>query len=433
LAEKIRSARFKAGLWLAPFIVCSNSSLYKEHPNWILRNQKGKKVAAGTNPIWGGTYYALDCTHPEVQDHLKKLFKAIVELGFGFIKIDFVFAAALPGKHFNEQATRISAYRQGLAAIREGAGDETFILGCGAPWGPSIGLVDGMRIGQDVGPSWRHWSKILIGKKYVIGAANAMHNTITRYFMHQKFWINDPDCILARENRTRLSEEEIKSLITVIGLSGGMVLSSDNYAELSDERLRWIAKLIPPSGTSAIPFDLMENEMPRVLILNDKKSDKILIGFINWKDKPVNFYLDFKELKIPNGNYHLFKFWEETYSGIVSHGHTLSNVPAHGCSLISLQLVQNFPQIIASNFHITCGIVDIAESNYNPQSRQLYFKININRHASGKIFISVPEGFREKKISSSAKSCEMHRSSSDNTLLIVKAVVEKEATFGIDF
>lgn len=433
LAEKIKSAGFEAGLWLAPFILRPDSSLYKEHPNWILRDKKGRKVAAGINPNWGGTYYALDCTHPEVQDYLKKLFKAVVEFGFGFIKIDFVFAAALPGKHFNEQQGRISAYRQGLAAVREGAGDKTFILGCGAPWGPSIGLVDGMRIGVDVDLSWRHWSKALIGKKYVMGAANAMRNIITRYFMHQKFWINDPDCVLVREDRTRLSEEEIKSLITVVGLSGGMVLSSDNYAKISDERLKWLAKLIPPSGASAVPFDLMENEMPRILILNDKKSGKILIGFINWEDKPASFRFNLKELEIPVGDYHLFEFWEETYLGIISSEYTLLRVPAHGCRLISLQPVEKFPVTLASNFHITCGIADIVESNYDPQSKQLYFKININRYASGKIFISLPESFQEKKITSSAKSHKMHRSSSRNTILVIEATIEKEATFKIDF
>jgi alpha-galactosidase len=288
-----------------------------------------------------------------------------------------------------------------------------------------------MRIGADVDPSWRHWSKIFIGKKYVMGAANAIHNTITRYFMHQKFWINDPDCVLVREDRTKLLDEEIESLITVVGLSGGMVLSSDNYTEISDERLKWLAKLIPPSGVSAVPFDLMENEMPQVLMLNDKKSGKILISFINWKDKPANFRLNLKELKIPVGDYHLFEFWGEAYLGIISSEYTLLSIPAHGCRLISLQPVEKFPQIIASNFHITCGIVEIAKSNYNPQSRELYFKIDIGRYASGKIFISLPEGFQEKKISSSAKSHKVYRS--DNTILAIETTVEKEAVFKIDF
>ena len=44
--------------------------------------------------------------------------------------------------------------RAGYDAIRRGAGDDAFILGCGAPLGTCIGVVDGMRIGPDVAPSW---------------------------------------------------------------------------------------------------------------------------------------------------------------------------------------------------------------------------------------------------------------------------------------
>ena len=44
--------------------------------------------------------------------------------------------------------------RAGFEAVRRGAGDDTFLLGCGAPLGPTIGVVDGMRIGPDVAPWW---------------------------------------------------------------------------------------------------------------------------------------------------------------------------------------------------------------------------------------------------------------------------------------
>ena len=42
--------------------------------------------------------------------------------------------------------------RAGYDAIRRGAGDDAFLLGCGAPLGPRVGVVDGMRIGADVAP-----------------------------------------------------------------------------------------------------------------------------------------------------------------------------------------------------------------------------------------------------------------------------------------
>jgi alpha-galactosidase len=44
--------------------------------------------------------------------------------------------------------------RAGFDAVRRGAGDATFLLACGAPLAPVVGLVDGARIGPDVAPRW---------------------------------------------------------------------------------------------------------------------------------------------------------------------------------------------------------------------------------------------------------------------------------------
>ena len=44
--------------------------------------------------------------------------------------------------------------RAGYEAMRRGAGDDTFILGCGVPLANVVGVVDANRIGQDVAPLW---------------------------------------------------------------------------------------------------------------------------------------------------------------------------------------------------------------------------------------------------------------------------------------
>lgn len=62
---------------------------------------------------------------------------------------------ALPGgNRFNENATKIEAYRMGMEAVLEGAGTDSFILGCNAPMWPSLGLVHGMRVTGDISRSW---------------------------------------------------------------------------------------------------------------------------------------------------------------------------------------------------------------------------------------------------------------------------------------
>ena len=42
----------------------------------------------------------------------------------------------------------------GMEAIREAVGPDVTLLGCGAPFGPMLGLVEAMRIGPDVSGDW---------------------------------------------------------------------------------------------------------------------------------------------------------------------------------------------------------------------------------------------------------------------------------------
>ena len=96
-------------------------------------------------------------------------------------------------------------------------------------------------------------------------ALNAIRNSITRWWMHGRLWQNDPDCLLVRESETSLTPEEVRTLATVIAMSGGMVLDSDDLTRLSDERRQWLSMLLPAYGKAARPLDLFESEMPRLL------------------------------------------------------------------------------------------------------------------------------------------------------------------------
>lgn len=74
-------------------------------------------------------------------------------LGFDFFKLDFLYAGALDGGR-HEDMSAVTAYRSGLELIRRAIGTEAYLLGCGAPILPSIGLVDAMRVSPDTGPEY---------------------------------------------------------------------------------------------------------------------------------------------------------------------------------------------------------------------------------------------------------------------------------------
>ncbi|MBV8450990.1 MAG: alpha-galactosidase [Deltaproteobacteria bacterium] len=235
IADEIRKAGFIAGLWTAPFLAARDSNLMRAHPHWFIRNQNDEPLAAAHNPNWTAGEdkfaYALDPSHPEFTQHHEQLFHRLVhEFGYGYLKLDFMFAAAADGRRHDPNLTRAQTLRRGLETIRRGAGDETFLLGCGCPFGPAIGVVDGMRIGPDVAPYW--------GGDAEPGTRLAINAIIARSFMHRRLWLNDPDCLMLRVSDTRLSREERFALAAAITISGGMLLFSDDMNLLGQDNAK---------------------------------------------------------------------------------------------------------------------------------------------------------------------------------------------------
>ena len=69
----------------------------------------------------------------------------MVDFGYRFLKLDFLFGGAEEGMRHDPYATGVEAYRRGMEAIRESVGNDVYILGCGAPIPDHHGLFDGNR------------------------------------------------------------------------------------------------------------------------------------------------------------------------------------------------------------------------------------------------------------------------------------------------
>lgn len=145
LARAVTATARRPGRWTAPFLVGAPSDVARQHPDWLV----GGAVAA--EDAWTQRVLVLDVTHPGAAEHLATLYRSLAEDGFGYHKVDFLNAGALPGRRYQD-AGPIGVYREGLRIIRDAVGAEAVLLGWGAPLPPSIGLVDAMRISPDTGP-----------------------------------------------------------------------------------------------------------------------------------------------------------------------------------------------------------------------------------------------------------------------------------------
>jgi len=233
LAEKIKLTGRKVGLWLAPLIAVKSSRLFHEQPNWFLRDEHGKFVSAGFN--WGEPLYTLDTTHSEVLDWLAALMKQVRRWGFSYIKLDFLYGGALPGKRHLD-IPREAAYRTGLKVLRDAMGEDTFFLACGAPILPSLGLCDALRIGPDVAGVWENTRDVvLLYNPTIPGTKNAIRTSIHRRWLGPLVQ-TDPDVAYFRSRECRLNDEQ-KSLLQDLALVCNFKATSDLPQWLdSDER-----------------------------------------------------------------------------------------------------------------------------------------------------------------------------------------------------
>ncbi len=395
LAQKIKKAGYRPGLWVAPFAASSLSQLYAQHPDWVLSSEEGEPVLAWHH--WAVPVYALDVSHPEVQGWLRELFLVFnEEWGLEFFKLDFLYAAALEGQRHDPQTTRAQALRLGLEIIREAVG-EKFLLGCGCPLGPAVGLVDGMRVGPDVATYWRYFQQDLSAA----AADNALRNAVTRYFTHRRLWLNDPDCVLvrSREEESDLTLNEMRTLITIVGLSGGLVMSGDDLGSIHPSRLKYLKSILPPSVESAVPLDLFENELPRLLSLtvNARHGRRLIAAFINWEDRTVRTVIELVRLGLQgNQDYHVYDYWRRQYLGTARERLVLPRHRPHETTVLLFKPVSQRPELLTSTFHLTQGGVEVRSVSWEETDRRSHrLVVELDKQGSnfGQLLFEVPEPY----------------------------------------
>ncbi len=230
VADMIRERGLTAGLWLAPFVCEEKSEIYRDHPDWLLRNENGEPVRAGSN--WSGSY-ALDIYNDEVREYLRGVFRTVTEeWGFGLLKLDFLYAACILPRR---DKTRGMIMADGMDFLRECAGTAK-ILGCGVPLASAFGKVDYCRIGTDVTPEWDGKTYMQVLHRERPSTKYSMLNSVFRRQLNGRAFINDPDVFMLRDTDTSMSKEQRRSLAEINTLCGGVLFTSDDMGEYGDEQ-----------------------------------------------------------------------------------------------------------------------------------------------------------------------------------------------------
>lgn len=393
LAKKIKQEGLTPGLWLAPFILSPRSRLYHDHPDWILRKKSGRPVNAGLG--WNTLTTALDLSNPDALAYTCEVVRrAAMDWGFQYLKLDFIYATALSGRYHDPTRTRAQVLRQAMESIRQAVGEKVTLLGCGAPLGSMLGVVDLMRIGPDVSGSWQpHFlglRRLIRNEPSVPCARNSIRSILTRANLHKHWWVNDPDCLLIRPD-SELSLDEVRTLATAIGVTGGSILLSDDLPGLPAERQHIAEVLLPILGERARVVDWFDSPMPvrvRVDLFNETGEWQVLAAF-NWKDLPEDIHITLDDFKLAEGHYLTREFWSGELGNLTGEKAMIfSKVPAHGCVLLAARRIEeDKPIFVGSTLHFSQGI-EVVE--WKSVDNVIRATIRLPRHTAGDIFFHHP-------------------------------------------
>jgi len=375
LAERIKAHGFKAGLWIAPYVISERSDVFRRHPDWLLRRRDGSLQRIGN---WENENspeamsevvksYCLDITHKEAAAWLRDLFETIAQRwGYEMIKIDFMAWSILAAECYQDPTlASAEVYRQGLAIMRAAAGERCHLLECG-PGNVTVGLIDSMRIEADVNYGYADaaW------KQYFQDPASSTAAAAKRYYFHRRTWVNDADHVCL----DRLTVQQSQAAATSIALSGGNMISGDRLIDLDPVKLEILKKITPAYGAAAVPVDLFDADVPTTFVWHVERPFAAwsVVAFFNPSlDAAAERRFTFRRLGLDSAQvYVAFDFWKQRFMGEVANELNVRVAPG-SVTLLALHAVTGTPQVLSTSRHVTQGAIEIEDVRWSGTERVL--------------------------------------------------------------
>ncbi|MGZ6974423.1 MAG: glycoside hydrolase family 36 protein [Acidimicrobiia bacterium] len=241
LVEQIHTLDLRCGLWLAPFMVQPGAIGHgTEHEDWCIVDPSTEATLRDRHDRW-----ALDASNPLVVDSMRDLGAQVREWGVDMVKLDFLYEGAQEGLRHDPGVTGTQALRRGLRTFVDQLGSDVYVLGCGAPMLPMVGICHANRIGHDLAvpvlaravgqplrDDWSGWK----------GIKALARQAASRWALHGRWFHNDPEVVMAwgsdgRGGPDGYTLEESHTQAVVAALTGGPFLLADELISLlPDER-----------------------------------------------------------------------------------------------------------------------------------------------------------------------------------------------------
>ena len=364
LEYKVHGLGLVPAIWTAPFEVSERSWVYENHPDWLVKNAKGRPIHAGAVVDNKDPLFVLDVTNPGAQQYLRKTYSTLVnDWGIRYIKMDFMDDSGIEGYYYKPDTTALEAQRIGLKIIRDTVGDDVYLDKDGSPMLNPVGYVDYGRLSQDTGHTFD-------------ASKEAAPGIAARYYMNRNFFVADPDAFTVstqtiadqtwHESDKPTTLDEAKVSIALAAVSGGMFEIGDELPSLSKapERLALIQNrdliAMIRLGRASLPVDLMdfsvEDAQPSVFFLKEENRQSILTTF-NWTDKERDRSIDLTTVGLPaTGQYIVTDVLDDREIPASAAGILVFRQPPH--SVRVLRIVDSHIPVVApavTTGHPTAG------------------------------------------------------------------------------
>ena len=433
LTSYIKAKGLRPGLWLVPN---AYAGAVEQHPDWYLRDKKGKIIRDYHTPT-------LDSTNPAVLDFLQKLFTTLGSWGFEYYKFDG--EHALPkyappvdkDRLYDKSLDPIVAYRSRLKLIREAIGPHTFVEGCpaGTPLN-GIGYFNSTFAGHDVYNSWQGMYPLFSSIN-----ANAFLNHMVVYLMPGEGIDIAPRMTVeeAKQKRypsfvatARTREEprvgfgttlaEARTLVTYVALTGVVYPLASVLPELPEERVRLLKMTLPT--LPILPVDLFSrgtdmqwdkfrhttpdyylHNYPEILDLKVNATSGVydVVGLTNWRSGTARREISFADkLGLSAGSsYVVFDFWAQKLLGVFQ-GRMEAEIEPHDTRVFLIHPVLNRPQLIGTSRHIT-GAYSILNLAWDATANKLGGSSQTVPGETYTLWVYVPEGVTVSQVRATAQ------------------------------
>lgn len=389
LRRYISERGLEPGIWTNVSFAQRDSAL--AHPQWFVRDGSGRPAYGN----WVG--YVMDGSNPAtIAALVRPVYDSLARMGWTYFKLDalrhlrYEGYNSFPSYFAAKGLDRETVYRGFVEAVRGMVGRDHYLLAC---WGirpELIGLVDGVRVGDD-GFGYGSFAQY-----------NSFNNVV---------WRNDPDHIeLRKHDRYRAT--------TLTSLTGSALMLTDPPEVYRTERVEAAKRAAPVLFTR--PGQLYDVDPSRSSLLHQAGSqvsgagprpfdaDQRLVvplyqldvarPFEQWtvlaRTGGEQSAIAFKDLGLPLAtDYVGFEFWTKRSIGVVRD--TLHAGPVDSTFEVQVFCLRprvDHPQVLATNRHVTCGGADLADVGWS--DRALHGTSTVVAGDAYDIYLTEPAGYR---------------------------------------